>query len=70
MNKNIKNFEIRMKKVYEKNSDYIEKLKFYTRELFKEEEIQKLIIPIIFNFGYIIQFGICCPISFFFMLIL
>ena len=70
MNKNIKNFEIRMKKVYEKNSDYIEKLKFYTRELFREEEIQKLIIPIIFNFGYIIQFGICCPISFFFMLIL
>ena len=70
MNKNVKNFEIKMKKVYEKNSDYIEKLKFYTRELFKEDHIQKLIIPIIFNFGYIIQFGICCPISFFFMLIL
>ena len=67
---NIKNFEIKMKQAYEKNSDYIEKLKFYTRELFTEDDIQKLIIPIIFNFGYVIQFGICCPISFFFMFIL
>ena len=70
MRKNIKNFEIKMKKAYEKNSDIIDKLKFYTRELFTEDNIQQLIIPIIFNFGYVIQFGICCPISFFFMLIL
>ena len=27
-------------------------------------------MPIVFNFGYLIQFGICCPISFVFMLIL
>ena len=70
MRKNIKNFEIKMKQAYEKNSDIIDKLKFYTRELFTEDNIQQLIIPIIFNFGYVIQFGICCPISFFFMLIL
>jgi hypothetical protein len=70
MRKNIKNFEIRMKQAYEKNSDFIDKLKFYTRELFTEDNIQQLIIPVIFNFGYVIQFGICCPISFFFMLIL
>ena len=70
MRKNIKNFEIKMKQAYEKNSDFIDKLKFYTRELFTEDNIQQLIIPIIFNFGYVIQFGICCPISFFFMLIL
>ena len=70
MRKNIKNFEIKVKKAFEKNSDVIEKLKFYTRELFTEDNIQQLIIPIIFNFGYVIQFGICCPISFLFMLIL
>jgi hypothetical protein len=70
MRKNIKNFEIKMKQAYEKNSDIIDKLKFYTRELFTEDNIQQLIIPIIFNFGYVIQFGICCQISFFFMLIL
>ena len=70
LRKNIKNFEIKMKQAYEKNHDYIEKLKFYTRESFTEDNIQQLMIPIIFNFGYVIQFGICCPISFLFVLIL
>lgn len=70
MRKNQKNFEIKNNQAYERNSDVIEKLKFYSRELFTEDNIQQLIIPIIFNFGYVIQFGVCCPISFFFMLIL
>ena len=69
LHNNIKSFEIKMTQTL-KNPGYIEKLKYYTREQFNEDDIQKLIIPIIFNFGYVIQFGICCPISFFFMLIL
>ena len=66
----LKNVNITKKQVEGFNSDYTQKLKFYTRELFTEDDIQQLILPIIFNFGYAIQFGICCPISFFFMLIL
>ena len=70
LQKNINTFEKKMKQAYGKNSLKIEKLKFYTREKFTEDNIQRLIIPIIFNFGYVIQFGICCPISFVFVLIL
>ena len=70
LRRNIKNFEIKMTQRFTKNSGHIEKLKFYTREQFIEDDIQKLVMPIIFNFGYVIQFGICCPISFVFMLIL
>ena len=66
---NIKTFEVKITK-YNKNANPIEKLKFYTREEFTEDDIQKLVLPIIFNFGYVIQFGICCPISFVFLLIL
>ena len=69
LNKNIKNFEVKVTK-FNKNSKPIEKLKFYTREEFTEDDIQKLVLPVIFNFGYVIQFGICCPISFVFLLIL
>ena len=46
------------------------KYKIYTREEFLEEDIQKLIIPIIFDFGYVIQFGACYPMSFIFLFIL
>ena len=70
LQKNKKNFEIRIMQKVKINSNSIEKFKYYTREQFTEEDIQKLIMPIIFSFGYIIQFGICCPISFTFMLIL
>jgi hypothetical protein len=45
------------------------KFKIYTREEFIEEDIQKLIMPVIFHFGYVIQFGVCYPISFLFLLI-
>ena len=70
LRKNKKNFEIRIMQNFNKNDNIIEKFKYYTRTQFIEEDIQKLIMPIIFSFGYIIQFGICCPISFAFMLIL
>ena len=56
MRKNIKNFEIKMKQAYEKNSDIIDKLKFYTRELFTEDNIQQLIIPIIFYSNILTKF--------------
>ena len=46
------------------------KYKIYTREEFSEENTQKIILPIIFHFGYIIQFGACFPISFLFLFIL
>ena len=46
------------------------KFKIYTREEFIEENLQKLIMPIIFDFGYVIQFGACYPLSFIFLLIL
>ena len=68
LHKNIKSFEIKMTQKIKTVA--IEKLEYYTREQFNEDDIQKLIIPIIFNFGYVIQFGVCCPISFFFMLLL
>ena len=43
------------------------KFKIYTREEFNEEKTQKIILPIIFHFGYVIQFGACIPISFLFL---
>ena len=46
------------------------KFKIHTREEFNEENIQKIILPIIFHFGYVIQFGACFPISFLFLIIL
>jgi hypothetical protein len=46
------------------------KFKIYTREEFNEENTQKIILPIIFHFGYVIQFGACFPISFLFLIIL
>ena len=67
---NRKNFDIKMTQRFNKNSGFIEKIIFYTRQQFTEDDIQKLVMPIVFNFGYLIQFGICCPISFVFMLIL
>ena len=46
------------------------KFKIYTREEFVEEDIQKVIVPVIYDFGYVIQFGACYPISFLFLIIL
>lgn len=46
------------------------KFKIYTREEFVEEDIQKVIVPVIYDFGYVIQFGACYPIAFLFLIIL
>ena len=46
------------------------KFKIYTREEFVEEDMQKVIMPVIFRSGYVIQFGVCYPITFIFLLIL
>ena len=59
--------QIMEKYIYTKNKS--KKFKYYTRGEITSEEIQNLCIPIVFNFGYIMQFGACCPISFVFMLI-
>ena len=78
LRKNQKNFERNlMKKYRDSKKDLINeskyfsiKFKIYTREEFVEENIQRVIMPIIFDFGYVIQFGVCYPISFIFLLIL
>ena len=75
---NQKDFERKLMKKYKDSkkdlgneSKYFSiKFKIYTREEFVEENIQKVIMPIIFDFGYVIQFGACYPISFIFLLIL
>ena len=71
-----KSFETTLMKKYNK-SDIINdpqstsiKFKIYTREEFSEENTQKIILPVIFHFGYVIQFGACFPISFLFLFIL
>ena len=76
LNKTKKSFETTLMKKYNK-SDIINdpqstsiKFKIYTREEFSEENIQKIILPVIFHFGYVIQFGACFPISFLFLFIL
>ena len=71
-----RSFESSLMKHYDKSDNINErestsiKFKIYTREEFSEESIQKIILPVIFHFGYVIQFGACFPISFLFLLIL
>jgi hypothetical protein len=63
------------KKLFEKNilDQYInsnnssKKFIYFTRKEFKKNDINNLMIGILYNFGYIMQFGVCCPISFSFM---
>ena len=63
------------KKIFEKNilDKYInsnnssKKYNYFTRKEFKQNDINNLMIRILYNFGYIMQFGVCCPISFSFM---
>ena len=76
LRKNKKYFQRLMNKYQTNNKngipdlqDFSIKFKIYTREEFVEENIQKLIMPVIFHFGYVMQFGICYPISFLFLLI-
>ena len=68
--KQIKSFDktIMAKYTYSVNSS--KKYHFYTRKEFNDQDLSEVMMPVIFNFGYIIQFGISSKISFFFMLIL
>ena len=40
------------------------KFKYYTRDIFEDGEIINYYLQIFLSFGYILQFGACCPISF------
>ena len=63
------------KKIFENNilDKYInsnntsKKYIYFTRKEFKQNDIHNLMIRMLYNFGYIMQFGVCCPISFSFM---
>jgi hypothetical protein len=66
-------FKKRKQKKFEK--DYIfnknhknnsRKLIYYTRNEFKIQDLDNLLLEIILNFGYVIQFGITSSLSFFF----
>ena len=76
LRKTKKSFESNLMKKYDKlevvNNPESTSIKFkiYTREEFSEENTQKIILPIIYHFGYVIQFGACLPISFLFLFIL
>ena len=65
-----KTFEKKIKEKYMDEVNSSKKYIYYTREEFDDGDIQSLMMPIVFNFGYIILFGACCPLSFAFMLIL
>ena len=62
-------YQTNNKNASQNNQLFSIKFKIYTREEFVEEDIQKLIMPVIFHFGYVIQFGVCYPISFLLLLI-
>ena len=56
------------KETYSKNNS--KKFRYYTRSTFGEHDISSVILPVIFNFGYIVQFGVTSKISFIFMFLL
>jgi hypothetical protein len=66
----IKTFEGNLSEKYKKAHNNSNKFRYYTRHQLKKEDINDMFVPIIYNFGYIIQFGVCAKFSFFFMLIL
>ena len=54
--------EIQSKYLYMENNS--KKFRYYTRYPFKDDSIVQFYLQIFLTFGYIIQFGACCPISF------
>jgi hypothetical protein len=54
--------EIQSKYLYLENNS--KKFKYYTRNIFEDGEIINYYLKIFLSFGYILQFGACCPISF------
>lgn len=61
----IKHFESRILEKYANSVNSSKKFVYYTRAEYEEDDTSSLILPIVFNFGYVIQFGLACPISFF-----
>ena len=55
---------------YTYSDNYSKKYIYYTRKLFGISDISKAMMPIIFNFGYVIQFGVSSKICFAFMFLL
>ena len=55
---------------YTYSDNHSKKYIYYTRKQFGDSDISKAMMPIIFNFGYVIQFGVCSKISFAFMFLL
>jgi hypothetical protein len=43
---------------------------YYTRKEFGNTDLSEVMMPVIFNFGYIMQFGVCSKISFAYMFLL
>ena len=54
--------EIQSKYLYIENNS--KKFRYYTRDPFKDDSIIQFYLQIFLTFGYIIQFGASCPISF------
>ena len=54
--------EIQLKYLCLENNS--KKFRYYTRNTFEDSFIVKYYLQIFLSFGYIIQFGACCPISF------
>ena len=66
----IKQFEGNLSEEYKKSNNSSNKFRYYTRTELRREDINDMFVPIIYNFGYIMQFGVCVKFSFIFMLIL
>ena len=56
------------KEAYSNNNS--KKYKYYTTSTFGDQDISSVILPVIYNFGYIVQFGVTSKISFIFMFLL
>lgn len=65
-----KKFEKNILEKYLEDDNSSKKFIYYTRTDFCEGEVSTLILPVVFNFGYVLQFGASSPISFFFVLCL
>lgn len=66
----IKKFQDSLPQTYIETKNLSKKFKYYSRTEFDEEDINSLMLPIVMNFGYILQFGSASPAIFFFILCL
>ena len=64
LRKQINKFEKEIQAKYTYLENPSNKFKYYTRYSFKNKSITQYYLKIFLTFGYILQFGACCPISF------